>query len=157
MSLLGVRWGFRIPRNLGGQLLLAHLNLDELQVWCGIFFQLTKDNKYSELFLIDCLKRDWLSTVYIPRYAELQELYIGQIPYAKISLKCMGVSGYLKLGGQLVMQSAPAAWRAIYSAKDWVSNCPPCPPATYAPEIYHCQQAGPSTSVHYFRDHSNIT
>ena len=53
-----------------------------------------------------------------------------------------GVSGYLKLGGQVVMwraaAAAPPPGGAFYSAKNWVGNCPPCPPcppATYAPDI----------------------
>ena len=43
-----------------------------------------------------------------------------------------------KLSGQVVMWSAAAAASppggAFYSAKNWVGNCPPCPPATYAPD-----------------------
>jgi hypothetical protein len=49
-----------------------------------------------------------------------------------------GVSGYLKLGGQVVMwraaAAAPPSGGAFYSAQNWVGNCPPCPPATYAPD-----------------------
>ena len=45
-----------------------------------------------------------------------------------------GVSGYLNLGGQVVMWLT-AARGAFYSARNWVGNCPPCPPATYAPVI----------------------
>ena len=29
----------------------------------------------------------------------------------------------------------PLPGSAFYSAKNWVGNCPPCPPATYAPEF----------------------
>ena len=29
----------------------------------------------------------------------------------------------------------PPAGGAFYSAKNWVSNCPPCQPASYAPEL----------------------
>ena len=29
--------------------------------------------------------------------------------------------------------AAPPPGGAFYSAKNWVGNCPPCPPATYAP------------------------
>ena len=40
-----------------------------------------------------------------------------------------GVTGCLKLG-------APSLFGgAYYSAKKWVKNCPPCPPATYTPDI----------------------
>merc|ERR550534_1584965 len=50
-----------------------------------------------------------------------------------------GVSGYLKLGGQVVMwratAAAPPPGGAFYFAKNWVGNCPPCPPTTYAPGI----------------------
>ena len=64
-------------------------------------------------------------------------------PTEKVAIKAIetgisfrGVSGYLKLGGQVVMwraaATAPPPGGAFYSAKNWVGNCPPCPPATYA-------------------------
>jgi hypothetical protein len=50
-----------------------------------------------------------------------------------------GVSGYLKLDGQVVMwrtaAAAPPPGGAFYSAKNWVGNCPLCPPATYSPVL----------------------
>ena len=49
------------------------------------------------------------------------------------------VSGYLKLGGQVVMwgvtAAAPQHGGTFYSSKNWVGNCPSCPPATYAPDL----------------------
>ena len=51
-----------------------------------------------------------------------------------------GVSGYLELGGQVVMlratAAAPPPGGAFYSTQNWVGNCPPCPPATYAPATH---------------------
>ena len=48
-----------------------------------------------------------------------------------------GVSGFLKVGGQVVIQvvmrRGAAASGAFYSAKKWGGNCPLCPPFTYAP------------------------
>ena len=46
-----------------------------------------------------------------------------------------GVSGFLKLGGQVVMRRGTAAGGAFYSAKKWGA---PLPPFTYAPELYIC-------------------
>jgi len=52
---------------------------------------------------------------------------------------CKGVNGYLKLSGQVVMPRAATALPGgnFYSAKNWMGNCPPCPPATDAPVIYN--------------------
>ena len=44
-----------------------------------------------------------------------------------------GVSSYLKLGGQVVIDVPPLPG-AFYSAKTWVGNCPLCPPAIYTTE-----------------------
>ena len=48
-------------------------------------------------------------------------------------LKCRGVSGYLKLSGQVLIRRAQN-----YSAKIWVDNCPP---ASYAPVVNWVQSA----------------
>ena len=70
-----------------------------------------------------------------------QKYFEFRIPLLKTRqtvLSYRGVSGYLKLGGQVVMWPAPAAkllpGGAFYPAKNWVGNCPPCPPATYGPK-----------------------
>ena len=48
-----------------------------------------------------------------------------------------GVTGYLKLGGRVVMRRTallpPFPPPHYYFAKNWVGNCPTCPPASYAP------------------------
>ena len=59
--------------------------------------------------------------------------------YGDIVYVYRGVSGYLELGGQVVMWRTSAAkpppGGAFYSAKNMVGNCPPCPLATYAPGV----------------------
>ena len=55
-------------------------------------------------------------------------------------IRLRGVSSFLNLGGQLVMQRAAAAQRHLHgtfkSAKIWMGNCPPCPPSSYAPVMH---------------------
>ena len=49
-----------------------------------------------------------------------------------------GVSGFLQVGGQVVIQVVMrhgfAAGGTFFSAKKWGGNCLPCPPFTDAPE-----------------------
>ena len=46
---------------------------------------------------------------------------------------CRGVSGFIEVGGQVVikvvMRRGAAAGGAFYPAKKWGGNCPPCPPS----------------------------
>ena len=53
--------------------------------------------------------------------------------------KYRGVSSFQDLGGQVVHNAVcappPLPGGAFYAAKIWVGNCPPCPPATYAPVL----------------------
>ena len=70
-----------------------------------------------------------------------QKYFEFRIPLLKTRqtvLSYRGVSGYLKLGGQVVMWHANSValppGGAFCSTKNWVGNYPPCPSATYAPE-----------------------
>ena len=67
--------------------------------------------------------------------------YNGARTVFKIPFYHRSVSGYLKLGGQVVMWRSAAAMPppsgAFYSAKNWVGNCPP---ATYAPVSFPLQE-----------------
>ena len=74
--------------------------------------------KFKHLLLYSCSARALCATVLI------------KIQFS-ILLHIRGVTGYLKLDGQVVMRRATGG--AFYSAKNWMGNCPPCPPATYAP------------------------
>ena len=51
------------------------------------------------------------------------------------------VTGYLKLGGQVSMRRN-AASEPHYYWQNWVGNCPPCPPASYASESVTNNQMG---------------
>ena len=66
------------------------------------------------------------------------KLYQGQLLYWNFKLLLQtsrGVSSFLKLGGEVVMRrAATAAATASITDKNWVDNCPSCPPASYAPE-----------------------
>ena len=56
--------------------------------------------------------------------------------YFSICAETRGVSGFLKLGGQVVMRPGNAAGGAFYTAKKWGRGAivPPCSPFTYVPE-----------------------
>ena len=67
----------------------------------------------------------------------VKEVVEGLKIWGQAKIQGRGVSGYLELGGQVVMWRAaaagPTSGGAFYSAKNWVGNCPPCPPASLGP------------------------
>ena len=102
------------------------------------FFQLTKDDKYSELFLIEYLKRDWLSTVHLCRIAKA----VHRTNFiCENFIKIQGRKWLPKAGWAISNAERPCCLAApsILPKPGWAIAHPAH--TTYAPEIYHCQQA----------------